>query len=597
MAARKPRFTLFPETQANGKTGKTTWQVLDSNGVMVHKDKVDMDELRQRRAFARGTAPIIDKTIDETLELVNAEWLRLSNEYRQQKEKAATGSAEAVPLETTTILDTAPPTIRRPLCLIDGRAYAATWLQLQRTISRAIDPATSQPITYNPPLVKTEEALVIVEGDGTLYTNAIMSNARPLAELGIDVKLSSASPGQGWSGAGVKRFRDGARPDPVDVFNRIAEVVDRFIDFDRSLATQTEMCELTACYILGTYFLDAFNVVGYLWPNGERGTGKTTYLQVVVQQAYLGQLIMAGGSFAALRDLADHGATLAFDDAEAVMDTRRSDPDKSALLLAGNRRGVTVPLKELDADGKRWITRHVNAFCPRLFSAIRSPADALGSRTIIIPLVRSGDAIRAKSNPMDPEDWPHDRGRLIDDLWALGLAHLPELSAHDRQAAAEVTELAGRNLDPWRMILAVAHWLQNRGGAGNLFRRMRALAVAYHHQERGDFEETDKTRILFRALLRFPADEAGQVEFAAGKVSEAMNRIAEDEELWKGDKAFTTASSVGWLLKRQRFKRPREKDSKERKWKASREEIVKAANAYGVKEEDETPESVETPFN
>ena len=91
------------------------------------------------------------------------------------------------------------------------------------------------------------------------------------------------------------------------------------------------MCELVACYILSTWFIEALTVIGYLWPNGERGSGKTQLLNVITELAYLGQTILAGGSYASLRDLADYGATLAFDDAEAIMDVKRTDPDKRAL--------------------------------------------------------------------------------------------------------------------------------------------------------------------------------------------------------------------------------------------------------------------------
>ena len=69
------------------------------------------------------------------------------------------------------------------------------------------------------------------------------------------------------------------------IFNRIVEVVDRFIDFDRSLADQRTMCEMVACYILATWFLDAFTVIGFLWPNGDRGSGKTQLLLIVTELA------------------------------------------------------------------------------------------------------------------------------------------------------------------------------------------------------------------------------------------------------------------------------------------------------------------------
>jgi hypothetical protein len=263
------------------------------------------------------------------------------------------------------------------------------------------------------------------------------------------------------------------------------------------------------------------------------------------------------------------------------MDPRRTDPDKRTLLLAGNRRGATVAVKEVEGD--HWVTRHVNTFCPRLFSAIRLPNDTLGSRSIIVPLVRSGDPKRAKANPLDPEDWPCDRRRLVDDLWALGLAHLPELAAHDRQAAS-AANLAGRNLDPWRPVLAVAHWLQQRHRVDGLFDRLEKLSVAYHQNEVNEYEDADATRVLCRVLLDLSTNEGsdGEVIVRPAEVAARMNALATEENLCEPDKPFTTARRVGWLLKRQRFRRPRDRSEKGKLWALTREEIVQAASAYGV---------------
>ena len=209
------------------------------------------------------------------------------------------------------------------------------------------------------------------------------------------------------------------RPEPAGVFRRVTDVIDRFIDFNRSLAPQRVMAEMLACYVLASYCLDAFNVIGFLWPNGDRGCGKTQDLIVLAELGYLGQVILAGGSYASLRDLADYGALLAFDDAENLSNPKLTDPDKRALLLAGNRRGNTVPIKEPAGD-KTWRTRHVNTFCPRLFSATRLPDEILASRTIVVPLIRTTDRYRANADPLEYNLWPHDRRGLIDDLWALG---------------------------------------------------------------------------------------------------------------------------------------------------------------------------------
>ena len=98
----------------------------------------------------------------------------------------------------------------------------------------------------------------------------------------------------------VQEFEKGYRPDPATVFQKIVDVVNHYIDFTRSLADQSTMCELIACYILTTWFLEAFDVIGFLWANGERGSGKTNLINLVADMSYLGHVILAGGSFATL---------------------------------------------------------------------------------------------------------------------------------------------------------------------------------------------------------------------------------------------------------------------------------------------------------
>jgi hypothetical protein len=585
VATKKARFTLEIEAPANGRVGKATVLALDQDGKkVVASDSANLNSATERRKLVKRMAEKLGISEEKLGKELDAAWNETLTQRKKAQERAAAGSPEAATLATIEMLDALPQTIARPLCLVGGTSYAGAWVSVQTTTGQTVDPKTGVTTTHDPPLVTVEDVLSIMTGDGQLYADKGVLNARPLAELGLTVRLPFVPPpGRGMSGAGVKRYQAGERPDPRETFGRVKAAVDRFIDFSRSLASQETMCELTACYVLSSYLLDAFHVVGYLWPNGERGTGKTSFLQLVAELAYLEQVILAGSSYACLRDMADYGATLAFDDAENVMDVKRSDPDKRTLLLAGNRRGATVAVKEPEPDGKRWTTRYVNTFCPRLFSAILLPDETLGSRAIIVPLVRSGDEHRAKANPLDPQDWPCDRRRLVDDLWALGLAHLPSLAAHDRRAAASA-KLMGRSLDAWRPVLAVAHWLQERHGAPGLFDRLEKLSVQYDRQERDDLEDDDRTRVLFRVLLSLAAESDGKVKISPGAVAEAMNAIAVEEHLGEPEEKFTNPKRVGQLLKRQRFKRPTVRSNKSRQWEATREEIVLAASAFGVGE-------------
>ena len=325
-----------------------------------------------------------------------------------------------------TILDSAPATIRRPLVLIENRTYAALWAYVEVTRTETLD-KQGNVVGLPQPEVMTEQRLFIVRDDGIVFGEG---GDKAFADLRLEIRLPEIPiQHQLWTAPSAKAYRAGARPDPPQIFAQVVSVVNRFIDFDRSLANQQTMCELVACYVLSTWFLDAFNVIGYLWPNGERGSGKTQLLTIVAELAYLGQVILAGGSLASLRDLADYGATLAFDDAEHVMDLKRGDPDKRTLLLAGNRRGNTIPVKE-PVNGRGWRTRYVQTFCPRLFSAIRLPDPVLASRTIIVPLIRTADRDKANADPLEYGCWSVPRDQLVNDLWALALgygAKLPKL--------------------------------------------------------------------------------------------------------------------------------------------------------------------------
>src|SRR5262249_7463525 len=255
--------------------------------------------------------------------------------------------------------------------------------------------------------------------------------------------------------------------------------------------------------------------------------GKTHFLAVLTELAYLGQLVLAGGSYASLRDLADYGATLAFDDAEGIMDVRKADPDKRALLLAGNRRGATVTVQEL--EGERWVTRFIHTFCPRAFSAIRLPDDVLASRTITIPLVRSSDAGRARSEPLDHAKWPCDRRRLVDDLWAVGLTSLPALREYDAGAAG-LSGMVGRGRVPWRAIHAGGLWHKERHGVAGLYGRMMALVTNYR-TERCDLEATDPVRVAIQALRTMARATTWRGSFTPGELADTMKKIAEKEDL------------------------------------------------------------------
>ncbi len=473
-----------------------------------------------------------------------------SEELEKESESAKT-SLTPKPVEYT-IVEEASDVLESPLGLIGGHAYAATWVNVKETIREELDESGNL-VTLEPPKINTKNKLTIIRDDGEAFGGRI-----PLDQIGFEIHLREPlRPGMGWNGKGVKQFLKGKRTSPNEIFDQLVSVFDQFIDFHKSLADQKTMCEFAACFVLSTWFLDSFNVIGYLWINGERGSGKTNLLILISQLSYLGFFISPSGSFASLRDMADYGATLACDDAENITDPNKTDPDKRALLLAGNRKGLTVPLKEMGPD-KAWHTRYVNAYSARAFSAIRVPDSTLASRCIIVPMLRTSNSDKGNIDPMDFDIWLHNRSDLIDGLWALALANLSKMNGHDKWVAQN-TKLVGRNFQPWRGIHAIAKWLEESGVQG-LYLRMEKLSMDYQ-MARPELEIADTTRIVIQALCAcaisaIKANSAikntGQVILTIAEVTDAEKKIMIEEDL-DIDPSNINNRKTGRILSKLRF--------------------------------------------
>ena len=473
------------------------------------------------------------------------------------------------------LLDHAPLVIHRPLCLVNGKAYAAIWpYVLTRTTQKLVGGTVIQ---LKEPEEIREQSLHIVRGDGAIFGPV----ERPLSTLGIDVALPEppATKDSAWSTPGVKAYVQGYRPDPKNVFDRVKAVIARFIDFDRSLADQDTMSEMLACFAISTWFIEAFSVAPYIWANGERGSGKTSLLLILVRLSYLGASLSPSGSFAALRDLADYGATLGLDDAEDLTDPKKSDPDKRAILLSGNRKGITVPLKEPNPNGQGWKTREVNCYCPRIFSTIQKPDPTLSSRALIIPVVRTAQRSKGNADPLDDVQWPCDRKQLIDDLWAMALANIAAMPAYDK-LIGEKSKLIGRDLQPWRAILAIAAWLDSMG-VSSLWGKIESLAAGTYQDERVDLEKVDINRIAVLALGEYVAQTPTKSEwsFSTQTIVEIMHRIIDDEEI-ELDKNIIGTQMLGHRFKKMRL--PKDENQRPRLWRITRHALETMFTAYRI---------------
>jgi hypothetical protein len=476
-----------------------------------------------------------------------------------------------------------PALLERPLQIVGDYAYAAGW-----------------------PSVNTgERVLLVLRDDGQAYCDGRLDGVKPLADLGARCALTrelAPRASHTWSGAGVARYQQGERSDPASIYTRLARVVDQFVDFSFCFAPHPLLVALVTCYIMATYFLDAFNAFGYLYFTGHPTSGKSQALKVIAQCSYLGRFLLPTSSVPTIRDEAGWGATLCFDEAENLT-TRQADPALKSIMLGGYQRGLVVQLKEQIAD-RLWATKDVHLYCPQLYGSVARPTGAYAERSILVRLTLS---LRPESppDPFDLDAWPHDRQALLDDLWSMGLSELVAIRRLARTVAPQVP-LSMRDRQVWLPPLVVAWWLQHshdvrvRQGGRSVPLYDALIEVVGKAQEARVVLEYDSAKRLAMQALMDLVEERSRANGAASDVltissadlAGRVNALAIALDLASPTEPFTTALKVGMdLAGWGMFVRPEKRDRKAKGWRIQLAHLYALACAMHP----EWPKSVPVP--
>jgi hypothetical protein len=191
-----------------------------------------------------------------------------------------------------------------------------------------------------------------------------------------------------------------------------------------------------------------------------------------------------------------------------------------------------------------------------------------------------------------------------------------EPKAHTEQRLLEMSKqeatvntrakLIGRNLEPWRPILAVAAWSEDKGVKG-LWERMEKLALIYQG-ERQEMESTDLAVLVVRAICKCLVPDCDVSSFCdvltffvepqktflkTSQITETAKEIAEGEELGI-DAELIVEKRIGWILKKLRVTKCREPGTGKRGWMISPFEMQRYVNAYGLYTPEKTSQNDKT---
>lgn len=471
------------------------------------------------------------------------------------------------------LLEDEPSVMKTFAFVHEGKAYVGTLLPVRITIREKM--VNGKVVTLHKPETRVAKELFVVRDDGTLFGPGTLHD---LEELPFAIDLPKDLPPLGLLDR--QGIRELGKHDPKETFVEIRELVGTYMDFSRSLGSQSAMEELITTWILATYLTPGLSVSSYLWIYGVPGAGKSKLLEIIAALAYQARVLSAHSTTAALRDIASLGGTLCWDEAGSLASQKaRVDPEKEGILLAALRRQTAWATLREPLGRRGWITINVPVFCPKVFTATRVPSDPLLSRCIVVPLVRSSDSAKTQRQPRG-RNWEAKVARLRRALWDWCLHTLAKASDMEEWVVESETKLLGRALDPWIPPLVAAKLLENAGVQG-LYSRIRNLALAYQGEE---LTAPDLTTYIIAAIavLDYESgttdtnDTNGTIAVGASRVAEKVKDLLEaDDE----DTDWVSASKVGRRLAKLRLRKTKTARG-ERKWIIDRSTLQNLLSTY-----------------
>jgi len=439
-------------------TGRNGMAVVSAavDGDTIHLDEFDLAKAARRDRFAATVAEGRDGIEPEHIaaELLQHAAVLAAGEQGQQPEDAQPHAVEGPEVDLSRIIrperfilpegnGVAIPTMTATGDRVAGRwSLYVRWADGRRE-QRAIGPTLDLP-------------------DGT--------------RLWVHPQPTEPSPTMrpGWSAEARRRWLGGEpAPNAADVFQRLAERIEYFLEFPAAHAPGTTTT--LACWTVLSYCYHAFPVLPYLYVGGPLGSGKSRVFEVLSRLVFR-PLSSSNMTAAALfRTLHSRGGCLLLDEAERLKQTK--DPDVAQLLsmlLAGYKQGGRA--SRLEAVGDSFRPVEFDVYGPKAQACIEGVPPALASRSICLMMFR---APRESEKPKrridaDPDGWQ----RLRDDLHSLALEHGPTwLELADRTDVVP-DDLSGRDYELWQPLLAITSFIEAAGMDGLLaLSQEHALAV------------------------------------------------------------------------------------------------------------------------
>lgn len=327
---------------------------------------------------------------------------------------------------------------------------------------------------------------------GQLFAVSSERKLCSFADAGLKLKHTHLDYSRFSAGA-IRRFLDGQAAESIGLFRDIRSYIQRFVYF-----TNPAHSDLLAVWCMGTYLFPIFRHYPYLWLNAEKGSGKTTALEVMLPICFNGQMVVSPTPAVLFREVATNRTTLLIDEFERM--TKQNKELGTALfeiLNAGYNREGQVKRAEAIPKGGFKLTTY-SAYSPKIFSGIQQIDDVLRDRTIQVRMLRKGGH-DVRERYKITEEVRALQQNLCDRLYMFALSYAAEIATiyhSDLMERDYLKHLNNRELDLWEPLASIFYAVDKEGLIGLMEPLIALSKQSYDEKSADNLIDNDTSKLI-----------------------------------------------------------------------------------------------------
>lgn len=313
-----------------------------------------------------------------------------------------------------------------------------------------------------------------------------------------------------------------------NIFKKYVVVADDFID-------------VIVSYIIMTYIYIIFQVIPYLWLNGEKGTGKSTIMKLMSKLCFNPLFCSNINPANIFRQIDNDGSTIILDEFEKMY-----GEDKQEIIKILNQ-GFNIDGVVPRCVGQNNQIKKFRSFSPKIMGGISNIDDVLFERVIKYTTQRVTNISILKFR--EDEKTKNMLQSLVDDLYIFGFLYAPKIKEIYDKSEVSFKGYSLREDDLWSPLLSIAKVIdeenENTQVTDNLLKYARKLS---NEKFKRNIENEPKLQLLYFLYSYFDGLIAPVYSLKNGKKGVKIDDLFEYIERQDELKWIKSTSSLGKKL-------------------------------------------------